>query len=219
MSADPAVDGRLARGDRTRTAVLDMAMRLATEAGLDGLSLGQLADMLQVSKSGLFAHWRSKEELQLATIEHARQEWVRQVIAPALTETRGVRRLWALHQCRLDFYAAGTLPGGCFFANTEFEFNARPGVLRDRLATAFLDWMGLIERLVVESVEAGELVDTVDPRQLAYEIESLGLTSVMQARLLTDVAYDLSRRAVLDRLRALSTDPALLPTTIAKDLS
>jgi AcrR family transcriptional regulator len=219
MSADPAVDGRLARGDRTRTAVLDMAMRLATEAGLDGLSLGQLADTLQVSKSGLFAHWRSKEELQLATIEHAREQWVRQVIAPALAETRGVRRLWALHQCRLDFYVAGTLPGGCFFANTEFEFNARPGVLRDRLATAFLDWMGLIERLVVESVEAGELVDTVDPRQLAYEIESLGLTAVMQARLLTDVAYDLSRRAVLDRLRALCTDPALLPTTISKDPS
>jgi AcrR family transcriptional regulator len=204
-------DGRLARGERTRTAVLDRAVALATEAGLDGLSLGQLAEALGVSKSGLFAHWKSKEDLQLATIDHARQQWVDRVIAPALAAPRGVRRLWTLHQSRVDFYAAGTLPGGCFFANTQFEFNARPGPVRDRLALGFADWMATIERLGTEAVELGELAAGTDPRQLAYEIEALGLTAVMQVRLLRDAGYSYSRRAVLDRLRSLCPDPSLLP--------
>jgi AcrR family transcriptional regulator len=205
-------DGRLARGERTRTAVLDTAVALATEAGLDGLSLAQLADTLGVSKSGLFAHWRSKEELQLATIERARQQWIDRVVAPALGEPRGVRRLWALHERRLRFYADAVLPGGCFFGNAEFEYNARPGVIRDRLATAFAEWLTLIERLAAEAVAAGELAAGTDPRQLAYEIESLGLAAVMQSRLLSpDAVYPLARRAVLDRLRGLCPDPTLLP--------
>lgn len=210
-----AEDGRIARGDRTRAAVLDHAVRLATEAGLDGLSLGQLAEALGVSKSGLFAHWRSKEELQLATIEHARLQWVDRVISPALAQPRGIRRLWALHQYRMDFYAAGSLPGGCFFANTEFEFNAKPGVLRDRLAIEFAAWMALIERLADQSVDLGELVATTDTRQLSYEIEALGLTAVMQSRFLSDVAYQFARRAVLARLRTLAIDPTLLPEEVS----
>ena len=204
-------DGRVARGDRTRAAVLHRAVALATEAGLDGLSLGQLAEALGVSKSGLFAHWRSKEELQLATIDYARQQWVERVVTPALAAPRGVRRLWALHQSRMDFYAADILPGGCFFANTQFEFNARPGPIRDRLAEGFTDWMALLERLAAEAVEQGELVPTADPRQLAYEIESLGMTAVMQVRLLSHTGYAYARRSVLARLRALCTDPSLLP--------
>jgi AcrR family transcriptional regulator len=205
------MDGRLLRGDRTRAAVLDRAMAMATEAGLDGLSLGQLAEALGVSKSGLFAHWKSKEELQLATIEHARQIWVERVIAPALIAPRGVRRLWALHQSRMDYYASNMLPGGCFFANTQFEFNARPGTVRDRLAMGFTDWMGLLSRLTTEAIEAGELSADVDPDQLAYEIEALGLTAVMQVRLLKDTGYSHARQAVLDRLRFLCPDPTLLP--------
>jgi AcrR family transcriptional regulator len=207
-------DGRLARGDRTRTAVLDRAMALATEAGLDGLSLAQLAETLGVSKSGLFAHWKSKEELQLATIDHARRQWVDRVISPALAAPRGVRRLWAMHQSRMDFYAAGLLPGGCFFANTQFEFNARPGVVRDQLTEGFTHWMALLEHLGTEAVEAGELRPDTDPAQLAYEIEALGLTAAMQVRLLHDTGYAYARRAVLQRLRSLCPDPALLPDPI-----
>ena len=150
-------DGRVARGDRTRAAVLDGAVALATEEGLDGLSLGQLAVTLGVSKSGLFAHWRSKEDLQLATIERAREQWATHVVAPALQAPRGMRRLWALHESRVNFYAAEVLPGGCFFANAEFEFNARPGPVRDRLAEIFEEWMTLLERLVAEAVAEGEL--------------------------------------------------------------
>jgi AcrR family transcriptional regulator len=204
------MDGRVLRGDRTRAAVLDRAMAMATEAGLDGLSLGQLAEALGVSKSGLFAHWKSKEDLQLATIDHARDVWAERVIMPALSAPRGVRRLWALHQSRVDYYAANTLPGGCFFANANFEFNARPGAVRDRLAEGFTAWMSMLTRLTTEAIAEGELT-AIDPEQLAYEIEALGLTAVMQVRLLRDTGYSYSRQAVLDRLRSLCPDPTLLP--------
>ncbi|HEX7744731.1 MAG TPA: TetR/AcrR family transcriptional regulator [Micromonosporaceae bacterium] len=205
------VDGRLARGARTRAAVLDRAVAMATEVGLDGLSLAQLADALAVSKSGLFAHWRSKEELQLATIDRARELCTEQIVAPALAHPRGVRRLWALHEARLAFYADAVLPGGCFFASAEFEYSARPGPVRDRLVAVFREWLGLIERLAEEAVRAGELLPDVDVRQLAYEIEGAGLAAVMQSRLLGPDAYPYARRAVLHRLRGVCTDPALLP--------
>jgi AcrR family transcriptional regulator len=208
----PVIDGRLARGARTRTAVLDAAVLLSSERGLDGLSLGQLAEHLGASKSGLFAHWRSKEELQLATIERAREQGIEEIIRPALSAPRGVRRLWALHERRLAFYEARTLPGRCFFANTEFEFGLRPGVVRDRLAEVLREWLALIERLVAEAVASGELVDTVDPAQLAFEIEAMGVTTVMQSRLLDRAAVHRNARAgVLGRLRALCTNPSLLP--------
>ncbi|MEU5942121.1 TetR/AcrR family transcriptional regulator [Micromonospora sp. NPDC047548] len=206
------VDGRVARGDRTRTAVLDAAVVLATEVGLHGLSLAQLADTLGVSKSGLFAHWRSKEALQLATVDRAVEQWQERIIDPALRAPRGVRRLWALHQARIDFYAARVLPGGCFFASTDFEYNARPGPVRDRLAEVFGRWTAFLEHLVREAVAAGELPADVDVPQLAYEIDALGITAAMRSRLLDpDTAYRHARQGLLNRLRALCPDPTLLP--------
>jgi AcrR family transcriptional regulator len=206
-------DGRLLRGERTRTAVLDTAVALATEQGLDGLSLAQLADRLGVSKSGLFAHWRSKEELQLATVDRAREQWIEQVSAPALRAPRGVRRLWALHEARLAFYAGWVLPGGCFFAHSGFEFSVRPGPVRDRIIVALADWLELVERLVREAVEAGELAWTGEPAQLAFEIDAAGMAMVYMSRLFfdPDTVLRRARTAVLGRLRALCPDPALLP--------
>ncbi|NES16458.1 MULTISPECIES: TetR/AcrR family transcriptional regulator [Micromonospora] len=204
-------DGRVARGDRTRTAALDAAVSLATEVGLDGLSLGQLADRLGVSKSGLFAHWRSKEALQLATVERAVAQWQERIVAPALRAPRGVRRLRALHEARIDFYAARVLPGSCFFANTEFEYNARPGPVRDRLAAAFGSWTALLERLVQEAVDLGELPADLDVAQLAYEIDALGISAAMRSRLLEpEATYRHARQGLLTRLRALCPDPTLL---------
>ncbi len=205
-------DGRVARGARTRTAVLDTAVALATEVGLHGLSLAQLADRLEVSKSGLFAHWRSKEALQLATVERAVAQWQERIVAPALHAPRGVRRLRALHDARIDFYAARVLPGGCFFANTEFEYNARPGPVRDRLAEAFARWTALLERLVQEAVDLGELPADLDVSLLAYEIDALGISAAMRSRLLDpDATYRHARQGLLNRLRALCPDPTLLP--------
>jgi AcrR family transcriptional regulator len=205
-------DGRVARGDRTRAAVLDRAVARATTDGLDGLSLGQLATDLGVSKSGLFAHWRTKEELQLAIIERAHEQFLEHVVRPALRAPRGIRRLWTVHDLRIDFYESKMLPGGCFFAKTQFEFNVRPGAVRDRLAATHTLWFDFLERLAREAVQGGELQPHADTHQLAYELESFALTAVMQSRLLSPgIVYRYARRAAHDRLRSLATDPELLP--------
>ncbi|BBH67689.1 TetR family transcriptional regulator [Actinoplanes sp. OR16] len=204
-------DGRLVRGERTRAAVLDQALLLATVNGLDGLSLSQVADALGVSKSGLFAHWRSKEALQLAVIDHARAQWTDRVIGPARTRPAGLRRLLAVHDSRLSFYESGVLPGGCFFANAHFEFNARPGVIRDRLAAELRDWMTFLTRTAADAVELGEVRATVTPEGLAYHTESLGVCAVMQAPVLgTGPTFRQARVALLEHLRSVATDPSLL---------
>jgi len=206
-----SLDGRVARGERTRQAVLDAAVRLASVEGLDGLSLGRLADSLGVSKSGLFAHWPSKESLQLATIEHARTDIVERVVRPALRHPRGIRRLWAMHDLRIAYYVEDVLPGGCFFCTVEFELDSRPGPLRDRVADATAEWLALLQRLATEAVAAGELHAGASPEQLAFDIDALGVAAVYQSRLFDRAeVYHRARIAVLDRLRALSTDPSLL---------
>ncbi|SDT81118.1 TetR/AcrR family transcriptional regulator [Actinoplanes derwentensis] len=204
-------DGRLIRGERTRSAVLEQALRLATVSGLDGLSLSQVADALGVSKSGLFAHWRSKEALQLAVIDQARAQWTELVIRPALTAPAGVRRLWAVHLSRLAFYEARVLPGVCFFANAQFEFNARPGTVRDRLNAEQTAWMTFLTGLATEAVTCGDLRPGTDPAVLAYQTEALGVCAVMQAPVLgLETAYQHARQALLDHLRAIGTTQAIL---------
>ena len=206
------IDGRLARGGQTRTAVLEAAVALASVDGLEAMSLARLADAAGVSKSGLFAHWPDKEILQLAVIEQAVRQWTEEVVTPALSAPRGIRRLWALHERRLAFYAAGTLPGRCFFVATEAEFDDRPGPVRDALAAAIGDWYRLIRTVAAQAVELGELRADTDISQLAFEIQALGEAAVTTCRLLqTEQGTAFSRGAVLSRLRALSPTPELLP--------
>ncbi|MEV4458310.1 helix-turn-helix domain-containing protein [Microbispora sp. NPDC049633] len=205
-------DGRRLRGLRSRETILRQAVELASVEGLDGLSLGRLATATGVSKSGLFAHWRDKEQLQLDAVEWAARQWTEQVVGPALRAPAGVRRLFALHEARLAFYGTGVLPGGCFFFAVQAEFDDRPGAVRDRLARAMHEWQGLIRRLVAEAVTLGEMDGGVDPAQLAYEIDALGEMVIIHSRLY-DGAQALvhARRGVLQRLRALCSHPALLP--------
>ncbi|MFC5815418.1 TetR/AcrR family transcriptional regulator [Nonomuraea harbinensis] len=205
-------DGRRLRGQRSREAILDQAVSLASVEGLDGLSLGRLATTLGISKSGFFAHWRDKEQLQLDAVDWAARQWTEQIISPALRAPAGVRRLFALHELRLRFYADRVLPGGCFFLAAQTEFDDRPGEVRERVSRALRDWLAFIRRLVAEAISLGELRPDVDPGQLAYEIEALGELAVTHTRLLDDHrAVEHARRAVLQRLRALCPDPALLP--------
>ncbi len=205
-------DGRRARGRRSREAILERAVSLASVHGLGGLSLGRLADAAGVSKSGFFAHWRDKEELQLDAVDWAGRQWVELIVKPALRSPAGVRRIFALHEARMRFYADGVLPGGCFFFMAQVEFDDQPGRVRERVAQALADWIALIERLVREAVTLGELPAGVDPGQLAYEIDALGEAAITHARLLDrDVAYRRGRRAVLLRLRDLTPTPDLLP--------
>ena len=206
------IDGRMVRGGQTRSAVLEAAVALASVDGLEAMSLARLADAAGVSKSGLFAHWPDKEILQLAVIEQAVRQWVEEVVTPALSAPRGIRRLWALHERRLAFYAAGTLPGRCFFVATEAEFDDRPGPVRDALADAIGDWYRLIRTVAAQAVELGELRADTDISQLAFEIQALGEAAVTTSRLLqTEKGTAFSRGAVLSRLRALSPTPQLLP--------
>jgi AcrR family transcriptional regulator len=206
------IDGRLARGERARHATLDAAVVLATESGLEGLSFNQLAERLGVSKSGLFAHWRTKEELQLAAVEHAEERFTAVVVRPALRVPRGVRRLWAIHEFRLADIASDTLPGGCFFGNAQFEFSVRPGAVRDRLAIALVEWHVLLERLIGEAVALGELRPDTDPQQLSFELNAHGTAAVYESRLLpAATVYTYARTAALVRLRGLSPTPELLP--------
>jgi AcrR family transcriptional regulator len=204
-------DGRVVRGERTRRVILEQAMDLASVDGLDGLSIGRLATDLNVSKSGVITHFGSKEELQLATVTAAVDVFTEHVVRPALKARAGVRRLWRLCELWLD-YERGIFPGGCFFANVAAEFDARPGRVRDAIAQTQRDFRTLFERLIGDAVTAGDLPADVDAPQLTFELKALG-TSANSEFLLYDepAAYRRARRAMLERLRALATDPALLP--------
>jgi AcrR family transcriptional regulator len=205
-------DGRLVRGERTRLAVLDTAVATASIDGLEGMSLARLAGAHGASKSGLFAHWPDKQALQLEIVDHARKQWTERIIEPAFQQPRGIRRLWALHERRLAFYADAVLPGGCFFAAASAEFDDRPGPVRDALAEAMDAWVDLLARVAQSAIKAGELRPDVRPAQLAFEIQAMGEAVVQSSRLLNDQhAHEYARRGVLDRLRALATDPSLLP--------
>ncbi|MFJ2028523.1 TetR/AcrR family transcriptional regulator [Streptosporangium sp. NPDC087985] len=205
-------DGRRLRGLRSREAILEQAVSLASVEGLDGLSLGRLAIATGTSKSGFFAHWRDKEQLQLDAVEWAARQWAESVVGPAMRAPAGVRRLFALHEARLRFYEDGVLPGGCFFFTVQAEFDDRPGAVRDRVARSLREWLEFIRRQVAEAVALGELVESVDAAQLTYEIDALGEMTVLHSRLHDGpVSLVHARRAVLQRLRALCPDPTLLP--------
>ncbi|WP_432948620.1 TetR/AcrR family transcriptional regulator [Kribbella sp. CA-253562] len=205
------VDGRLVRGDQTRRAVLRRAVDIASVDGLEGLSIGRLAKDLEISKSGLFAHFGSKEELQLATIRAARRIYAEAVVAPAFAVPPGLARVWALSESWLDYSRRRVFPGGCFFAKTSHEFGARPGVVRDYLAEVNAEWMALIERTVAEAVELGEL--TGDPAPLAFELnafyDSANLASLLRDD--HDTIYGQARRSIRSRLESAAPAGTALP--------
>ncbi|HZX06025.1 TetR/AcrR family transcriptional regulator, partial [Kribbella sp.] len=127
------VDGRLVRGDQTRRAVLRRSVDIASVDGLEGLSIGRLAADLGISKSGLFAHFGSKEELQLATIRAARRIYADTVVTPAFETEPGLGRVWALSWCWLEYSRERVFPGGCFFQKVSHEYAGREGAVRDAL--------------------------------------------------------------------------------------
>src|SRR6202161_1358079 len=155
------------RGARTRTAILQAAADVASVDGLDGLSIGRLATELAMSKSGLFAHFGSKEELQLATVDEARQRYAREVIGPASAAGSGITRLHALCEAFLSYLERAVFPGGCFFASAMAEFDGKaPGPVRDRIAECQDQWMNTLERAARQAQDREELRAGADPRQL-----------------------------------------------------
>jgi AcrR family transcriptional regulator len=160
-------------GERSRAAILNEAARLATVEGIGGLSLSRLADEVGMSKSGLFAHFGSKEELQLATIETADKIFDQQVLEAASTATGGLERLRSLVYAYLDYVQAGTFPGGCFFATVLVEVSMQPGAVRDRLLAFLQDWMGRLEAAIRDAKREGDIDKGEDAGQLAFELEAM----------------------------------------------
>jgi AcrR family transcriptional regulator len=170
--ATPGTRRRRSDGERSRDAILSEAARLATLDGIEGLSLGRLADAVGMSKSGLFAHFGSKEELQLATIDAATTIYADIVIAPAQTAAPGVARLHAYTERFLGHVREGVFPGGCFFASAASELDAHPGKVRDRAMAVINGWLGLLESEVVAGQKGAEIDPSLDPAQLAFELDA-----------------------------------------------
>jgi AcrR family transcriptional regulator len=194
----------LTKGERTRQGILETAAKLATEEGLGSLSIGRLAEATEMSKSGLFAHFGSKEELQVATVDYAASVVVAKVIAPAREAPRGLARVWALCDHKLDYVERQVFPGGCFFAATSVEFNNRPGPVRDRIEEMVRSWRSYLEHAVEQAQEAGELETSVSAREIAFQIDAFAETANSQYQLLRDPeVFADARRAIKDRLESL----------------
>ena len=167
-----ATKRKRADGERSRAAILDAATKLATVEGLDGLSIGRLAEEIGMSKSGLYAHFGSKEDLQLAAIDTAVEIVRSEVILPAREPESPLARLESLCEHFLGYLEKPVFPGGCFFASAEAELDTHPGPVREKLVEVMDSWLGLIERRVHQAQEAGEIDSGEDPALLAFELDA-----------------------------------------------
>lgn len=210
---ETTTDGRLRRGELTRRTVLKRAVDIASIQGLEGLSIGKLAAELEISKSGLFAHFGAKEELQLATIRAARRIYADTVVAPAMAAPAGLPRIWALSEAWLDYSKGRVFPGGCFFAKATHDYAGRPGKVRDALTAANAEWMELVETVLDNAKELGHLVPDTDAGRVAFELtayyEGANLISLLRDD--DGTAYDLARRSIRARLEDLAAPDAPRP--------
>lgn len=170
MTPTDPLPRRRADGERTHAAILDAAMRVASIEGLGGLTLGRLADELGISKSGVYAHFRSKERLQRETIEAAREVYAREVRRPGLAAPEGLGQLEGLCEAYLSYVERRVFPGGCFFAHLIGELDAQDGALHDEVAAGNRGWLALLADRAGEARDRGELDPSVDVEQLAFEL-------------------------------------------------
>jgi AcrR family transcriptional regulator len=181
------------KGDETRAAILDRAVAEASRLGLEGLTIGNLARQVGLSKSGLFAHFGSKEELQLDVLAAGVERFVAQVMAPAFRAPRGLPRVEALFEGWLAWARQPALPGGCLFVALANELDDRPGPLRDRLVAYQRDWIDTVATAARIAVDEGHFRPDLDRRQFAYGFYSIELAFHHFDRLLSDP--DAERRA------------------------
>jgi AcrR family transcriptional regulator len=163
----------MTKGDETRSTVLGTALSLATQLGLEGVTIGKLADHVGMSKSGLFAHFSSKENLQLAILEEAIERFVALVVTPALKKPRGEPRVRALLEKWLEWSKSDFMPGGCIFVAASVELDDRPGPARDRLVAAQKDWLAALAQAAKIAVEEKHFRRDLDCEQVAHELFSL----------------------------------------------
>ncbi|MCY7369888.1 MAG: TetR/AcrR family transcriptional regulator [Polaromonas sp.] len=173
----------LQKGQQTRTAIVQAALGLATQIGLEGLSIGAVAEVMQMSKSGVFAHFGSREELQISVIREYHARFEAEVFTPALQIERGLPRLRALFQNWMRRTSV-EIDSGCLYIGGAAEFDDRPGVVRDALEESVRAWLDAIGRSVVQAQTEGHLSTDADPQQLAFEIHGLILAVHYDARFL-----------------------------------
>jgi AcrR family transcriptional regulator len=173
----------LQKGQQTKQAIVDAALGLAAQIGLEGLSIGALAEVTQMSKSGVFAHFGSREELQISVIREYYARFADEVFAPAMDEARGLPRVRALFANWMKRVAV-ELQSGCIFISGAVEFDDRPGPVRDALASSVKTWLAAMYRAVVQAKEEGQLNADADEAQMAFEIHGLILALHYEARFL-----------------------------------
>ena len=197
------------KGDRTRQAILDQAMAIASRLGMEGLTIGTLAEASGMSKSGLFAHFGSREELQVAVLEHAAARFAEMVAFPAFREPRGLPRLRKLYQLWQDWTSNAGLPGGCPLLTATFEYDDRPGPVRDTLVGIQRRALEVLEKAVSLAVAEGHLVPETPVRQLVFEHYGALLAFYHHSRLLGDEdAWRLALEAFERRMAAYLTPSA-----------
>jgi AcrR family transcriptional regulator len=189
----------MSKGEETRQAILAKAFELATVAGVSGLSIGRLAEETGLSKSGLFAHFGSKEALEVAVVEEASRQFVNEVMLPALRQPRGEPRLRALFQHWMKW---GDRPGGCFFVGVSAELDDRPGPARDTLVRVLKDWIDEIAKAVRISITEGHFRRDLDADQFAFELYSIMLGAHCFTRFLREPAARKRTTGSFERLLA-----------------
>lgn len=196
----PRPDGRRERGQRTHREILGTAVDVGSREGLEALTIGRLAASAGVSKSGLFAHFGNKQELQLATIAAARITFYTEVIEPAFSADEGLPRLRATLAAWLDYFRRDVFPGGCFFQAASLEFDGRPGPVRERVLEVMSEWLEWLAEL---ACQAG-VTDGGAAEQFAFELNAIGLATNWQRQLLGDDRVLDHAEAAFERL--LETD-------------
>ena len=189
----------MSKGRQTRESILDAAVQVASRVGFNALTIGQLAAETGMSKSGLFAHFRSKEALQLATLEHAGRLFTDTTIRPALAVSRGEKRVRELFDRWLE-WETSCLQGGCIFVTGSVEFDDQPGPMRDALLANQQDWFDVLATVVRTGITTGEFRDDIDPAQVAFSLHSLMLGYHHAARLLRDERAADHTRAAFETL-------------------
>ena len=190
-----------ADGERTRGAILRAAASLATVDGLEGLSIGNLAAAIGMSKSGLYAHFGSKQELQLATVEEAGRIFADEVVQPALAAPAGLAQLEAVCEAFFSHLQRRTFPGGCFFAGAALEMGTRPGPVKEAVAGFQAGFVDLLRGFAATAIAQQELPADEDPGQLAFELNGIILATDANFVLHDDPAVlDLARQVVRRRL-------------------
>jgi len=200
MNPPVSPKARETKGERTRAAILDAGFHIVSKAGLEGLTIGTLAEATGMSKSGLFAHFGSREELLLAVMDRGQQEFVRVVINPALAKPRGLPRLKALFVEWLGWTESADLPGGCPMIGGAAEFDDKPGVVRDALAAGQRGWIDTLTRATRQAIEQGQLAPDSDPEQISFELFGIALVVHHHRRLL---GYEKARQRALAAFDAL----------------